>query len=327
MYRWHDSVFALKSQRDGAALCFLLNSSDNSWSEVPLTGVPQGYFWDWPAIDQDSDRVCFKQDYMEDDQLVMSVLVGRLTVNEGLATRDATEKKWRTDKKSLLGETGPNVRLSEPGKRIWPAFGMSFILHGAELYIPYSVAGLEVTHSGKTLVTDGSKGPFKNGVLHSADLGKTWQVEQISDRQAWSPSVCMSKENCYYFAVKLNDGRDQLWFARKPLTGGSWDAPILVTKTYVYGYIAAPQGDTVHLCWLDRRHEKRRLNLLDPDRNNFEVAYCQRKDSDANWSKDVILSEGLLYSYSPSMSVEGDKIVVAWAGVQKAKDWHKFRSE
>jgi len=30
----------------------------------------------------------------------------------------------------------------------------------------------------------------------------------------------------------------------------------------------------------------------------------------------------MLYSYAPSMSVEGEKIVVAWAGIQTSPDWH-----
>ena len=65
-----------------------------------------------------------------------------------------------------------------------------------------------------------------------------------------------------------------------------------------------------------------RLNLVYPNRDNYEVAYCRRKDSDAAWSADVVLSRGLLYSYAPSMSVEGDKLVVAWAGVKTASDGH-----
>ncbi len=52
------------------------------------------------------------------------------------------------------------------------------------------------------------------------------------------------------------------------------------------------------------------------------MVYIRRKDSDAHWNQDVILSKGLLYSYSPAMSVEGDKIVAAWAGVLKSSDWH-----
>ena len=77
----------------------------------------------------------------------------------------------------------------------------------------------------------------------------------------------------------------------------------------------------MHVCWLDSRHERRRANPVYPGRENYEVAYCHRKDSDASWSKDVILSKGLLYAYSPSISVEGENIVVAWAGAND-KDGH-----
>ena len=322
LYKRHNALFALQPQDNMSAKCFLLNSNDSSWTEVPLSGVPSGYFWYRPGMDEDSDRVCFEKSYLENDQLVMPVLVGQMTASGGLAVREVTERQWLTDTKSLFGTTRPNVTLSEPGRRVWPGLGIS-IINGQDLYYPYCLSGLEVTYSGKQLRTDGSKGPFNNGVFHSTDSGTTWQMERISELQAWSPSVCKSKGYYHYFAVTMvaNQG-DQLWFTRKPVAGNSWGAPITVTKTYGSGYIAVPQDDLVHLCWLDRRHEKRRLNLTYPDRHNFEVAYRQRKDSDANWSHDVILSEGLLYAFSPSMSVEGDKVVVAWAGVKTAKDWH-----
>jgi hypothetical protein len=111
------------------------------------------------------------------------------------------------------------------------------------------------------------------------------------------------------------------------VAGDPWDAPETITKTYCdsalsWKYVTAAENDKIHLCWLDRRHEKTRLNLEDPARRNYEVAYCQRKDSDNDWSKDIILSKGLFYSYSPTMSVEGEKIVIAWAGIQAAEDWH-----
>jgi len=317
------TVFALQGQADNSAKCFVLNSTNNSWSEVPLTGVPRGYFWDWPAIDPANDRVCFKQDYMEDERLVMSVLVGRLTANGSLTMRDATEGKWLFDKKSLLGETSPNIKLTEPGSRIWPALGINFILNGSELYIPYSVGGIEITPRGNSHLADGSKGPFRNGILYSADSGKTWQLEKMPNFSGGDPSVCRSKDRCYCFAVREEkDEGAKLWFTSKAVAGGSWADLSVVTKTFGYRYITVPQNDTIHLCWLDRRHEKRRSNLVYPRRGNYEVAYCQRKDSDTNWSKDVILSEGLLYSFSPAMSVEGEKVVVAWSGIQKAGDWH-----
>jgi hypothetical protein len=134
--------------------------------------------------------------------------------------------------------------------------------------------------------------------------------------------MCRTKSYYYYFMLK--GPRDGLWFSRKPVTGDSWTAPAVVAEAHsvVKGGGVIAEGDTVHLCWLDRRHERRRFNLQAPDRENYEVAYCRRRDSDANWSKDVLLSRGMLYSYAPSMAVEGNKIVVAWAGVPTAPDWH-----
>ena len=65
-----------------------------------------------------------------------------------------------------------------------------------------------------------------------------------------------------------------------------------------------------------------RLLLIDAYHGNYEVAYSRCRDSDGEWSKDVILSKGLKYAYCPVMSLEGDKIVIAWAGAQSAPDGH-----
>jgi hypothetical protein len=87
-------------------------------------------------------------------------------------------------------------------------------------------------------------------------------------------------------------------------------------------YAAVADGDTAHICWMDRRHNKWRFDLSGPAIENDDIGYCHRKDSDANWSNDVILSKGVLYCYAPTMSVEGDNVVVAWVGIQNAGKYH-----
>jgi hypothetical protein len=322
LYKWHNTIVMLQGLDDGSARCFLMNSSETLWSESQLTGVPHGYLWGYPAIDQDSDKVFFEYGYMENDRLVMNVLLGRM--NGSVAVRDVVEKQSLTDKTTAFGETGSNVRLGEPGMRDWPSLGVG-IINGLDMYIPYCLRGQ--TRHGK-IIYDG-EGPFNNGVFHSPDSGNTWQMEQIaSNFDAYNPSVCRSKRYYYYLAAKGARSGYGLWFSRKPVVvSDNWAAPNTITKTYCdsalsWKYVAAAENDKIHLCWLDRRHEKTRLNLEDPARRNYEVAYCQRKDSDNDWSKDIILSKGLFYSYSPTMSVEGDKIVIAWAGIQAAEDWH-----
>ena len=38
----------------------------------------------------------------------------------------------------------------------------------------------------------------------------------------------------------------------------------------------------------------------------------------------MLLSKGLLYAYAPTISAEGDKVVVTWAGIQTADKQHTF---
>jgi hypothetical protein len=319
LYSLHNTAIALQGLDDGSATCFLMNSNGNSWTKTQLTGIPRGYLWAYPAIDQASDRVFFEDGYMQNDQLVMNVLVGRMTGN--LKVQDAMEKQWIMDKKTLFGQPSSNIRLNDPGKRDWPSLGVGLI-NGSDFCIPYRIIGMAGL-GGKGIIIRNSL--FQNGVFHSPDFGMTWQIEKISDFEAWLPSICKTKGYYNYFAIKNDQG--DLWCSRKAIIGSSWEEPKVITQTFCnsalyWKYVAVADDDTVHVCWLDRRHEKTRFNLEAPDRNNYEVAYCHRKDSDTGWSKDTILSKGLFYSYSPSMSVEGDKIVVAWSGIQASGDWH-----
>lgn len=322
LYRWHNTIIALQGQDDNSAKCFLMNSN-NAWSEAPLTGVPRGYSWDLPALDEASDKVFFEHNYVEYDQLIMDVLVGRMTLGESFAVQDSSEKKWVTSAKGLFGDTYTNdIRLTERlGTRRQLTLGIGFNINGQELYIPCCLGGF--TNDGKGVAL--ARGPYKDGVLRSIDSGINWHLETISDLQAWSPSVCKTKDYYYFFSASLAPERgeaDQLWFARKSVAAELWDAPNTVIKTFGNYYIAMSQDDIVHLCWLDNQNEKRMGNQTYSHQGNYEVAYFQRKDSDSSWSKHIILSKGLLYAFSPSMSVEGNKIVIVWAGVQTAGVWH-----
>ena len=319
LYKWRDTIILLQGRYDWSAksstCSILIRNSDpsNSWTRLPLPDVSRGYLFGRPALDPTNGRILFEQGFIENDQLEMSVILVRMT-GSGRVEVEA-ERKWTTDKKTLFGETQSiNVRLTEQlGTCDWPALGTGIIL-GPDLYIPWCVDGFTYNQTGVAV----ARGPNESGVFHSADLGMTWQMEQIPKFQAGALSVCRTKEYCYYFAGKMemNQG-NQLWSTRKPVGGNSWDDPNPIAKSFVNAYAIVPQDDTVHLCWSDRRHEKRTFDPFHPYRGNLEVAYSQRKDSDATWSRDVILSRGVLFSYSFSMSVEGNKIVVAWAGAQK----------
>jgi hypothetical protein len=123
--------------------------------------------------------------------------------------------------------------------------------------------------------------------------------------------------------------RSQLYFLRTEhpstlycsvqLSGGSgWSKPdpVLDTLQAGRGFAAETGSDTLHLCWMDMRLKKGLGFFIygdwDVGRRNNLVFYSHRKDTDPTWSKGRRLSGGLSYCESPSMSVEGKNIVVAW---------------
>ena len=84
----------------------------------------------------------------------------------------------------------------------------------------------------------------------------------------------------------------------------------------------AGEGDTAHVVWMDRRHNKTRFNLTGPPIENNDIYYRRREDGALEWDKEVWLSKGLTYCYAPTISAESNNVVVAWAGIQEAGKNH-----
>jgi hypothetical protein len=318
LYKWRDTLILLKDQYDRStksSTCSIMirnKDSSNSWTQLPPLNVPSEHAFFYPTFDEAHDRIIFERGHIENDQLLMSAIFAR--ISESGRIQVEAEKKWTIDKKSLFGVTGTNVQLTGLD---WNAG----VINDSEIYLPYNVRG--ETHHGN--LVNGDEGPFNNGVFHSTDSGATWRMERISDFESFEPSVRKTKGYYYYIASK-NSGLS-VWFSRKPVNGDSWDEPKLLTKTSANrrGGGVLAENDTIHYCRLDCRHEKSTLNFAFPLLGNYEVVYCQRKDSDSTWSKDIILSKGLLFSYWPSISVEGDKIVVVWQSGEPNYKAHTHR--
>ena len=310
LHKWHDTIFAWQFQRDGVATRLLLDGERKSWSKQELSVGSRNISAD-PLVDEDGERLLLKRNYAENDRIRFELLCIRLA--EGAQMTLDNEVKWTTDKQSFLGSVPENVRLHSGSVHLGDG-----LANNPEIYIPFSIDAETV--AGKLFY----RSHFNNGVFRSADSGKTWQLETISNFQGGAPTICRTKDYLYYFALRYPLPQYGLWFSRRSLEGDSWDAPEMITKTFGhdYGnYVAAATDDAVHVCWLDGRHEKTKLSI-DPYEKNYEVAYCRRKDSDSGWSKEILLSKGLLFAYWPTMSVEGDKIVIAWAGIKTAKGSH-----
>lgn len=316
-YRWRDTLIALAPMRSGPPRCFLFKPDQRSWSEILLPGFPSDIVA-FPGIDEADGRIMLQQGYTESERLFLNLFIVRLAVSGTIQVE--AKRTWSIDEQSLFGDMAPNVRFSEPGKRQGVRFP-GCLVNGSDIHIVYCLGAL--TYFGINGVKDG---PFNNGVFYSSDLGKTWQMQSISQTQIINASLCRTKGQYYYFGVSLGDGKGHdLWFSQNSVGANSWTQPMVVTKSLARAYnrfVAKTSDDTVHLCWMDCRHEKWDFNLQGPRRENYEIVYCCRKDRESRWSKEVILSKGLSYAYAPSLSVEGQSVVVAWAGIEVANRAH-----
>lgn len=312
LHKCQDTLIGIQVHR-GSVQLRELKIEKNSWLELPVGEVSRGYPWYGAAFDPEARRVLLPQGYAENEQLILKVLMGTLTERGQL--RDIMERTWMTEKKMLLGDTGPDVRMTSTGMREDVGLGLS-IVNGSNIFVPYAFHA--TTFFGNSI----SNGPFANGVLHSSDSGKTWRLERVSAWEGWAPAIYRTEERMYYFATYPL----RIWSSGKPAESDKWDDPTLVTKTLsiatLSSYDAAADGGMAHICWMDRRHDKWRFNPTGPRIENCDIYYRRRKDTDSEWSKEVHLSKGLLYCYAPTIAAEGDNVVVVWAGIRDAGKQH-----
>lgn len=326
LHKCKETIIGINVLQGGSAQGLSLNRDGKSWSQISFPSFPTRYVWGYTTIDPQSVRILVaRSDADSQQQLVTKVLMGTVAENVGL--RDIAEKEWITDKVTLLGETGPNVKLNYFSKGQQDIGLGPGILNGSEACIPFCLDAAEVIQRDSTHYApiDHGKGPFADGVFHSSDSGKTWQMEKISNLSLSAPDMCKTMGCFYYFAEHAPS--HSLWFSRRHVEGGKWEEAQTITKTlaWVYARFAvAGEGDTAHVCWMDRRHNKWRFNIAGPNIENNEIFYRRRKDTDQDWSREVLLSKGLLYAYAPTISAEGDNVVVTWAGIQTADRQHTY---
>lgn len=302
-----DALMALQILPNYRLKLLILSSGGASWFEEQLADLPTS-----SGLYPYSDKIALRRGYIENEQVV--IITKLVALSKDAKPQLKAENKWETSKESIFGTMLQNIRLN------------AFLLHpgvenGQEFAVPYSIRADTV--SGRNV----NHGPYNNGVFRSFDMGISWQLEPISTSESYSSTVCRTVGFDYYIASGLGTGNgyDVSW-SRKPLSPGStWTRPAIVTKTLGKAagrWEAAAANDLIHLCWMDCRREKMRLDLQAPYRENYEIAYSQVADSQGTWSKDVILSKGLFYSFTPVISTEGGKVVVVWAGTPKAHSAH-----
>lgn len=311
LYNWNGSLVALGGDAGSFAIHFL-REDGAGWRTIHTDNLG--------CIPMDCDpvtpKVVVTRGVLRPDKIEMSFAYFQLGLDGTL--QNQTTNYLTFDCAKFFQTKNPNVRFPA-SKKLYAQPFAGGVIRGAEIYVPYSMYAVTLHGKGFSF----GDGPAVCGVFTTRNSSASWVCETVAKEDWFIPSVHKTLAHLYFLGgdTKLQ----KLKFSRKTAASDSWEAPQIIENAQCPSgvnlyYQAVAVDECVHLVWLDRRHEKKRLNPVYPNRENYEVAYCYRKDSDATWSKDVILSDGLLYAYAPSISAEGDNVVVAWAGVQNDKD-------
>jgi hypothetical protein len=205
-----------------------------------------------------------------------------------------------------------NIPIASDAKRDISFGCLEGTVIGSEFYIPYFARSEDITEritSTGTHQQQGQDGPSESGFLYSSNGLSSWQKIRLDGSESFG-TFHITDNVLHLLTVRWAN-----LLSSTQLSVSNWSKPKLVTDT-LKGSRFQVEGEnkTMHLCWLDERL-KRGLGFFiygDWDvggRNNL-VFYRNYKDG--KWSREKRLSGGLSYCGSPTMSVEGEKIVVAW---------------
>jgi len=187
---------------------------------------------------------------------------------------------------------------------------------GTNVYVPYYVTTEEVSLSsaGVQQTTLGI-GPAEAGVLASSDRGASWTRTRLLGFESWVQAIKATQGAAHLFA---HEPQGKIWCSTKLRQESAWSTPQLLVNSAYTGHFMADAGDDIaHLCWLDER-KKEGLGFLlygrlgGPNDRRNRIYYRNKKDGDAAWSKEVLLSGSMSWVGQPVMSAEGNRIVVAW---------------
>lgn len=206
--------------------------------------------------------------------------------------------------------------------------GGSLILSNS-IYVAYSISCDSVY--GPNMVVGGT-GPNQAGLIYSNGDGSPWTRLKLLDIDTSWHAVFATSEHLYFLAgVGRGLERNLAPGLRSVRVSRALDTqtePEIVAPTFSGrggNYAAVTEADTIHLAWLDHRHERSHnlramLTGTSPGEGNWELYYRQRKDSDSGWTKEVFLSKGIDFVFSPRMAVEGDNVVVVWSGFMRDEE-------
>ena len=335
------SGWALVAKMNDAPVCidgndyYFLDAAGSNWTKktFPATvDVAQSR----PQPDPASSRFILHDGRagfgnVRDGQLQAQIVCCSLDPRSGITT--VFDRRLTLDTEELLGTNRTPtcdihfpVELKQYGPpRIVPAegwLGGSLIL-GSKVFVAYSVGCNSVYGSNMVVL---STGPNQAGLLCGNGDGSSWTKLKLLDFDTSWHDVFATSENLYFVAGRGRGLEKNLLPGLRSvrLPRSTKAQPITeIVAVHFYpdsgNYSAVTEGDSIHLAWLDSRHERdhpiRSMLTGTPSlEHNWELFYRSRKDSAAVWTKEILLSKGLDFTFDPDMAAEGENIVVVWAG-------------
>src|SRR6266540_2087887 len=331
-------------QLNGMPVCvdgsdyYFLGTDGADWKKktflAPIS-VANSLFLPDPA----STRFILQEGSVRDGTLHGAFVFCSLDPESGI--RKLYDRNVALEPQELFGEIRKS-RNEQPVEKIWRqqygppqikpssgCFGWGVSL-GEAVHVPYTVECSAFYGSRKEA---GGSGPAQTGMLSSTGDHSRWTKVKLFDVRTFAQGIFASRDNLYFLANRIGEQDLKtwgLWCVRMPRTEAAQPAAELVAHTFchtVFGkYSAVTSGETIHLIWLDERHERNSaLRVLrsgggPPGEANFEIYYCKRDDSGTEWTKEVLLSKGIDFAFAPQMAVDGESIVVVWAGHRRDRD-------
>jgi len=305
--KWNRSLLT----RETNSTWLVLRPEESNWTRIQIPGS-QGFN---PVVLSPAEASGLLGRWKltaDKDQLDISFL--RLAAGpDGLPRRSGTAGSTSLKRITVFG--GPTNNIP-PFLRFGLGTGCgSGIVTGNMLLLSYQAETevVRIDSSGHVQTAIGNN-PAEVGVLWSTNGGLAWERTKVLGFESWRVGAHATRANLYLLA---DDRGSQLWNSVRAVSSGKWSAGELFVKTLAPdGFVCETTDDTIHVCWMDNRRKSGLGFLVYGDlvlnnRNN-QVYYRHKKDGEATWSKEKLLSGNLSFVASPTISTDGAKVVVAW---------------
>jgi len=140
----------------------------------------------------------------------------------------------------------------------------------------------------------------------STNEGLSWQPDSIrltnNTGLSGFPSIALSGSSLHVVWHDNRDGNNEIYYKRSTDGGLSWQADTRLTNNSAISQYPAVSvsGSTVHVVWQDNRD------------GNDEIYYKRSTDGGTTWQPDVRLTNDVLFSRFPCVSVSGSVVHVLW---------------